>query len=230
MKWIISLAVVPVALLGCAQIETHEERHARLSGVVTRDFVSGAIQPQTLGKFESECQRVARRQCTPADREKVSQELIRQAWVRTAPEREAKAAEAAKIKADLESGKRSPQTWAEASMLYQAIPGDGLAMRPSISGGDGKYYVLQAYITAKQGDSYIFWWADSPIVSRGAYGMQAMGAVFERPAFIEDGVGFNSHVKVVGRYVNNRTLNLVHGAQAVVPVFDDAHIFRWSRH
>lgn len=230
MKWIISLAVMSVSLLGCAQTETYEERHARLSSEVSRDFVSGAIQPQTLGKFESECQRIARRQCTPADREKVSQELIRQAWVRTAPEREAKAAEAAKIKADLESGKRKPQTWAEASMLYQAIPGDGLAMRPSISGGDGKYYVMQAYITAKQGDSYIFWWADSPMVSRGAYGMQAMGAVFEKPAHIDNGVGFNMHVKVVGRYIGNQTIALVDGASAVVPVFDNAHIFRWSRH
>ncbi|MGE4336215.1 MAG: hypothetical protein AB7E55_09605 [Pigmentiphaga sp.] len=227
MKWIISLAVVPVALFGCAQIETHEERHARLSGEVTGAFVSGAIQPQTLGKFESECQRVARRQCTPADREKVNQELARQAWVRTAPEREAKAVEGAKIKADLESGKRKPQTWEEASVLYQAMPGDGLAMRPLMSGGDGKYYVLQAYITAKQGDSYIFWWADSPLVSRGAYGMQAMGAVFENPAHIDVGVGFNMHVKVVGRYIGNQTIRLVDGASAVVPVFDNAHIFRW---
>lgn len=230
MKWIISLAVMPVALWGCAQTETYEERHARLSSEVSRDFVSGAIQPQTLGKFESECQRIARRQCTPADREKVSQELIRQAWARTAPEREAKAAEAAKIKADLESGKRKPQTWAEASMLYQAIPGDGLAMRPSISGGDGKYYVLQAYITAKQGDSYIFWWADSPLVSRGTYGMPTMGAVFENPAYVDSGVGFNQHVKVVGRYIRNQEIGLTDGSAAVVPVFDKAYIFPWSRH
>jgi len=185
-----------------------------------------------LENFDANCVRLISQKCSDSAREEISRlEAARHKRAAELRSEIAKQAEAARQEmiAEFRSGERKVTSLNEALIAYEPAPGDGLAIRPPISGGDGKYYVLQAYITAKQGSSYIFWWADSPLVSRGTYGMPAMGAIFENPAYVDSGVGFNQHVKVVGRYVGNQTIGLADGSGAIVPVFEDAYIFPWSR-
>jgi hypothetical protein len=224
--------------LGVGDSEVKRQAVDALSEHYKHKFMDSPDQTlDNLANFDANCVRLIGQNCSEPARIEVSRhEAARHE--RVAAEKAEKAAIAAEeaetarrdMLREIRRGDRKVTTLDEALVAYRPASGDGLAIRPAISGGDGEYYILQAYITSKRGDSYIYWWADSPLAARGGYGMPAMGAAFESPAFIEDGVGFNSHVNVVGRYVNNRTLDLVHGAQAVVPVFDNAHIFRWSRH
>lgn len=122
-----------------------------------------------------------------------------------------------RIRAELASGKRQINSLMEAELALQPADGDQLLFSPHVSGGDGKYYRISTYITAKLGENYLSWWPDAGIHHRA-------GAIILKPKAMYGDIRFGSPVGVVGKYVGNQTIPLANGGQATVPVFGEAYV------
>lgn len=130
--------------------------------------------------------------------------------------------ERSRIISEISSGKRKITSIKEARAYFDPIQSSNeLMIRPKVSGGDGKYYEIQTYLTGQEGGTLVSWWPDSPYSSPGILA----GAVFPSPAYVQDGLAFGGPVSVVGKYVANREVTLVTGKRVLVPVFSGSYIF-----
>ena len=130
--------------------------------------------------------------------------------------------ESKRIVSDISSGKRKITTLNDARVYFSPIKGGGnLMVSPKVSGGDGKYYEMQTYLTGRDGSVLISWLPDTPY----GYTDVLAGAVFPSPKYVQEGIAFGGPITVVGKYVDNQEITLVSGRRVVVPVFSDSYIF-----
>lgn len=243
---ILALLILAVALSGCAsplrkalesgeieriesRLETHsyvlaDDFKARddavrvLSDRYAEEFLSRPDSEVRLALFDEYCRaklprRAHRQSCSEESRQRVlaAEDAIAQKRA------VARQQEIERIRAELASGKRQINSLMEAELALQPADGDQLLFSPHVSGGDGKYYRISTYITAKRGENYLSWWPDAGIHHRA-------GAIILKPKAMYGDIRFGSPVGVVGKYVGNQTIPLANGGQATVPVFGEAYV------
>lgn len=194
--------------------DLHKEAVQVLSKHYKTEFLEG--RPErfvTLGAFDSFCEAKVGRRCSEETRREVAEaqnDILRRY-------QRAQQQQAEQVRAEITSGKRAIQSLEEAELVLQPADGDQLLFSPHVSGGDGKYYRISTYITAKRGENYLSWWPDAGIHHRA-------GAIILKPKAMYGDIRFGSPVGVVGKYVGNQTIPLANGGQATVPVFGEAYV------
>ena len=116
------------------------------------------------------------------------------------------------------------KTLEQARAYFDPLPGSSaLLLRPN---PDGRYYELNTFISEELGDGLLSWWPEDWAHTGYRPNGIAVGAVFERPAFVYEGFRAGRAVNVVGRYTGYRDVRLPNGELLTVPVFENAFIFR----
>jgi len=203
------------------QLSIHYLEEAQLSGVPLSEH---SLNRKCRDSFYVDCSKESKRLAREAmDKHRLEYQAKQQRAERE--KQEMLMAHRARVKDEIRRGDRQIKWLSDAEAFFDAEDGSHLMEKPHLSGGDGKYYSVRAYLTSKSGSKYLYWWADSPIASQVLQGRPASGAVFESPALVQKDVSFNDQVDVVGKYVRNQTIRLANGGSAVVPVFSDAYIF-----
>ncbi len=92
---------------------------------------------------------------------------------------------------------------------------------------DGKYHEMYTIISHETPLGLLSWWPDSWVRARSYSPHIAVGALFPRPTFVQEGFQPGNAVTVVARYTGYRDIRLANGTPITVPVFEDAYIFRY---